>query len=727
MALGNDGRSEVILRRLMLVCIAITAIISGIAIVGWMLDWLILAGISTNYIPMAQSTALLFILLSGALLVYIRQPASFHFRMLAWVGVFLILLISLIILIEFFTGMTIDIEQLLVSRPDKIEGVPIGRMSPITAANFLLAGSALLLLLTSPATGKQRARGAAAFLATLIISVGFVVLLGYLYGTPFLYGGKIIPVALTTAIVFVFLGIGIMLAAGEHYWPLGSFMGSSVSARLLRVFFPLTIVLVLMVTFLDVVIFRNVSNHVLFSSVVTILSMIILGIILPRISHVIGSDIDRANAEKERAINALRKSEEQFQSVAQTANDAIITSDSRGTIVFWNHGAERIFGYSAEEMAGKPITFIMPERHREPHKNAMSRVVTTGKSSIIGKTVELSGLGKDGNEFPIELSLSSWKTKEDIFFSGIVRDITQRKQTEEELKKYDEHLEKIVKERTHELSLSREKEHAAALYARNLIETSLDPLVTIKKDGTILDVNKATELVTGFSRDKLIGSDFSGYFTEPEKAKEGYNLVFIQGFVRDYPLAIHHTSGKITYVLYNASVYRNEDGEIQGVFAAARDISERKRGEEFTKLEDRRLQSLLKISMHKPETQNDLLNMALDEVVSLSDSKIGYIYYYSEEKEEFTLHAWSKNVMESCTIQEPQTTYLLRLTGIWGEAIRQRKPIIVNDFQMPNPLKKGYPVGHNPLFRFMTLPVFINERIVAVVGVGNKETDYNDI
>jgi len=135
----------------------------------------------------------------------------------------------------------------------------------------------------------------------------------------------------------------------------------------------------------------------------------------------------------------------------------------------------------------------------------------------------------------------------------------------------------------------------------------------------------------------------------------------------------------------------------------------------------------LKISTNKTETLNDLLNMALDETVSLSESKVGYIYYYNEEKEEFTLHAWSKNVMESCTIQKPQTTYQLHKTGIWGEAVRQRKSIIVNDFQANNPMKKGYPEGHTPLFRFMTLPVFSNERIVAVVGAGNKETDYTDI
>jgi PAS domain S-box-containing protein len=109
-----------------------------------------------------------------------------------------------------------------------------------------------------------------------------------------------------------------------------------------------------------------------------------------------------------------------------------------------------------------------------------------------------------------------------------------------------------------------------------LIEASLDPLVTISSDGKITDVNKATESVTGFSRQQLIGSDFSDYFTEPEEARKGYRKVFTEGFVVDYPLAIRHKSEKVTDVLYNASIYKNEAGEVQGVFAAARDITVRK-------------------------------------------------------------------------------------------------------------------------------------------------------
>ena len=120
---------------------------------------------------------------------------------------------------------------------------------------------------------------------------------------------------------------------------------------------------------------------------------------------------------------------------------------------------------------------------------------------------------------------------------------------------------------------------STARYTRSLIEASLDPLVTISAEGRVTDVNEATMQVTGRSREELIGTEFLSYFTEPDKAREGYERVFAEGFVRDYPLAIRHVDGHITDVLYSASVYRDEQGRVQGVFAAARDVTDRKRAE----------------------------------------------------------------------------------------------------------------------------------------------------
>ncbi|MCK9431944.1 MAG: PAS domain S-box protein [Candidatus Omnitrophica bacterium] len=132
---------------------------------------------------------------------------------------------------------------------------------------------------------------------------------------------------------------------------------------------------------------------------------------------------------------------------------------------------------------------------------------------------------------------------------------------------------------TYELKKAQDFLRKSSQYVRNLIEASLDPLLTISSNGRITDVNEAAVKVTGLSRQELIGTEFSAYFTEPEKARLGYREVFSKGFVTDYPLTIRHKDGRLTDVLYNASVYKDTQGNVLGVFAAARDITVLKRAE----------------------------------------------------------------------------------------------------------------------------------------------------
>jgi PAS domain S-box-containing protein len=171
---------------------------------------------------------------------------------------------------------------------------------------------------------------------------------------------------------------------------------------------------------------------------------------------------------------------------------------------------------------------------------------------------------------------------------------------------------------------------------------------------------------------------------------------------------------------------RNIKGKtVKEKLAKEYDIVGSRQAEETISLNNQRMESLIKILQYNSENVQQFLDYALDEAIKLTGSKIGYIYYYSEEKEEFTLNTWSKDVMQQCAIANPQTIYKLEKTGIWGEAVRQRKPIVLNDFKSPHPLKKGYPDGHAHLSKYLTLPVFSGNKIVAVVAVANKKTDYD--
>jgi signal transduction histidine kinase len=162
------------------------------------------------------------------------------------------------------------------------------------------------------------------------------------------------------------------------------------------------------------------------------------------------------------------------------------------------------------------------------------------------------------------------------------------------------------------------------------------------------------------------------------------------------------------------------------VLGVSVDITQRKQAYEEAQQKEERLQSLFRISQYEADDVQDLLDYALHEAIQLTGSQVGYIYHYEEASDRFILNTWSEGVMDACSIADPNTVYHLEKTGLWGEAVRQRQPILVNDFQAPNPLKRGYPEGHVELHNFLTVPIFSQDEIVAVVGVGNKATDYDE-
>lgn len=164
-----------------------------------------------------------------------------------------------------------------------------------------------------------------------------------------------------------------------------------------------------------------------------------------------------------------------------------------------------------------------------------------------------------------------------------------------------------------------------------------------------------------------------------------------------------------------------------GIGSFIHDITDEKRAQEERRLNEDRLKRLVAILEHPFSTIQEFLDFALEQAIQMTSSKIGYIYHYDEEKKLFTLNTWSKEVMPGCTVQNSQTIYELDKTGFWGEAVRQRGPIINNDFRASHPLKKGLPKGHVELKKFMTVPVLRNGEIVGVIGLANKENDYTEM
>jgi signal transduction histidine kinase len=138
------------------------------------------------------------------------------------------------------------------------------------------------------------------------------------------------------------------------------------------------------------------------------------------------------------------------------------------------------------------------------------------------------------------------------------------------------------------------------------------------------------------------------------------------------------------------------------------------------------LEVLLKLNQMTDKPMQELTNFALEEAIHLTGSQIGYFAFMNEEETVLTMHSWSKSAMEECRVKDKPIIYPVETTGLWGEAVRQRRPIITNDYSALNPWKKGYPEGHVTVIRHMNVPVFDGDRIVIVAGVGNKPSDYDE-
>ena len=259
------------------------------------------------------------------------------------------------------------------------------------------------------------------------------------------------------------------------------------------------------------------------------------------------SVIARDVTEQRKAIEA-----DQFiAAIVESSQVAIISNSLDDNITSWNPAAERMFGYSGEEIIGKPGSILSPDDRTDEIRDILAKV-SSGQRVEPLETVRVR---KDGTVFPASITVSPIRDADGAIIgaSTIARDLTRQEEAAERL--------------------------------RSMIEASLDSMVSISPEGKITDVNEATVKATGVPRDKLIGTDFSDYFTNPDKASEGYRRVFEQGSITDYPLTLRHRDGqeKLTEVLYNASVYRDANGKVLGVFAAARDVTALKQAAQYAR------------------------------------------------------------------------------------------------------------------------------------------------
>jgi len=273
---------------------------------------------------------------------------------------------------------------------------------------------------------------------------------------------------------------------------------------------------------------------------------------------------------------ALLKTGALQNAILNSANFSSIATDEKGVIQLFNVGAERMLGYTALEVVDKitPADISDPQEviaRAKALSVELATPITPGFEALVFKAsrgiediYELTYIRKDGSRFPAVVSVTALRDDRGgiIGYLLIGTDNTARKQVEAEQKQLDQRL--------------RDQQ----FYTRSLIESNIDALMTTDPAGIITDVNKQTEALTGCTRDELIGAPFKNCFTDPERAEAGIKQVLSGSKVTDYELTARARDGKETVVSYNATTFHDRDRKLQGVFAAARDVTERKRFEQ---------------------------------------------------------------------------------------------------------------------------------------------------
>jgi PAS domain S-box-containing protein len=285
---------------------------------------------------------------------------------------------------------------------------------------------------------------------------------------------------------------------------------------------------------------------------------------------------------------------------------------------------------------------------------------------------------------------------------SMIQDITERKRAEEALRQAHETL-------------------------RATLDAAPVAILDLDREGRVKSLwNPAAEKMLGWRRDEVLGRYLPSIPEDSKEERDRFRKWARSGRpILGKDVVRRRKDGSlIEYSIYAAPEY-DARGKVMGNIAVLVDITERKRAEEAIKLNEARLAGLLRISQYQAESIQELLNYALEEAIALTASKMGFIYLFDDNSQQLTLNTWSSEVKWESTITDPQTIYRLEDIGIWGEAVRQGRPMVVNDFLASHPLQEGYPAGQAP-HKFLTIPVFANKRIVAVVGVAKKAADYDE-
>ncbi|HOM86764.1 MAG TPA: PAS domain S-box protein [Spirochaetota bacterium] len=409
-------------------------------------------------------------------------------------------------------------------------------------------------------------------------------------------------------------------------------------------------------------------------------------------------------------ITHFKETEQALKESRQLLNNVINTIPVR---VFWKDrnlrflGCNKHFAVDAgfektEDIIGKTDYDMGWRSEAELYRMDDKEVIETGIPKI---GYEESQTAPDGSNLWIRTSKIPLRLGDEIIgVLGTYEDITAKKLADEKLKESEERY-------------------------RSITETTHDIIVLHDMNGIIQYVNQTGINIGGYGYDEIVGKNILKFI--PKKYHQSIVTLHqerINGYMglHQYETEIiNKLKKKIPVEVASSPIVKN--GKTVAILIVAHDLTQRKMAEELLVKNKERLESIIAVLQKEAKTEEELFYHVLNEAIKLTDSTIGYAMEYNEEEKRCFIKAWSDVVMNQCAIQDKPVIYNVEGAGIWVETIKQARPVVINNYNDYHPAKRGYPEGHVDIQRFLGIPVFKDNRIVATVGVANKETDYTEI
>ncbi len=666
-----------------------------LALAGWMLGAPLLKSFFPGQLPMKPNSIPGFILAGLSLWALqgdsrSESPGAVR-RRFGQLAAILVAVIGLLAFSEYVAGWGPGLGDLLLGTAARQLPSSMTRVSLPSALNFVFIGCGLMLLEVGTRPGRRPTE-----------YLGFATFLGGMFGIlDFAIHPGIFTtgVSLISALLDCVLGCGLLCARPDRGFT-GLFTSGGLGGAASRRLLPAAIVIPGVLGWL---MWWGLESGHYTRDLGVILLVITSAATLLAVGAWTAVTLDRADKERWRAEEALRRQLGMNEAFFSQSVTCFALLDPRYNFIRVNEAYAKACRRKVEDFPGRNHFDLYPS----DAKSIFDEVVRTKKPfQTLARPFRFEDQPERGVTFwdwTLVPVLDERGELEFLLFS--LYEVTERKQAEEALR-------------------------LASAYNRSLIEAARDPLVTIAPDGKITDVNSATETVTGFSREELMGTDFSGYFTEPERAQAGYQQVFREGWVQDYELQIRHRDGRVVPVLYNASVYRDEAGQVVGVFAAARDISERKRAEREMRRLNRALRTISECNqvIVRAREEKELLYGVCGIFVKEGGYRMAWIGY-AEQDTARTVRPIASAGVENGYLENVQITWAddEHGRGPTGRAIRTREPSIARNTQQdPDYAPWREEAKCRGYASSIALPLILDDRPLGALMLYSQSTDAFD-